>query len=458
MENKILNNVRTGSSPSDLRITDIRFASIEGAPMSCSLIKIMTNQGIEGYGEIRDWAPPLYAQMLKKYLVGENPCQIDKLFRRIKQFGGQSRQGGGVSGVELALCDLAGKAWGVPVYQLIGGKTRDKVRIYVDTDPGEGRDTGKGMGQALKERMDNGFTFLKMDLGIHQIEHVKGALCAPLGYFEEYAKVQNDWIEVLHANDASRNAELLRKKNKAFYLDNVRHPFTGIHVTEMGLDLLEEYVTAVRDEIGYEVPLAVDHFGHICVEDCIKVARRLDKYNLAWYEDMIPWQYTDQYVRLKNSCTTPVCTGEDIYLRENFKPLLEAGGVSVIHPDLLTSGGILETKKIAEMAEDNGIAFAMHMAESPVAAMAAAHLCCTVENFLAMEYHSEDIPWWNDIVNYSAKPIVNKGFITVPDAPGFGIDSLNDEVIQEHLNPKFPGLWLSTEEWDFWYSEDRLWS
>ena len=458
MESKMLDKVNTNSSPSDLRITDIRFASIIRAPMSCSLIKIMTNQGIEGYGEVRDGASPLYAQMLKRLLVGENPCQIDKLFRRIKQYGGQSRQGGGVSGIEVALCDLAGKAWGVPVYQLIGGKSRDTVRIYVDTDPGEGRDTGKGMGQALRERMDNGYTFLKMDLGIHQIAHIPGALSAPLGWLEEYQRLQQDWVEVYHAQDPKRLDELRLKKNKGFYMDNIRHPFTGIHVTEKGLDLLEEYVTAVRGEIGYEVPLAVDHFGHICVEDCIKVARRLDKYNLAWYEDMIPWQYTDQYVRLAQSCTTPVCTGEDQYLKESFRPLLESGGVSVIHPDLLTAGGVLESKKIAEMAEDNGVAFAMHMAESPIACMAAAHVCCTLDNFLAMEYHSEDIPWWNDIVNYANKPIVNRGFITVPDAPGLGIESLNDEVIREHLNPMIPGMWLSTEEWDFWYSEDRLWS
>ncbi len=126
---------------------------------------------------------------------------------------------------------------------------------------------------------------------------------------------------------------------------NVAHPFTGIHVTEHGFDVLEQYVKDVRSVIGYEVPLAIDHFGHICVEDCIKLAHRLEKYNLAWLEDMVPWQYTEQYVRLRNATTIPVCTGEDIYLSENFEPLLKAGGVSVIHPDVLTVGGILELKK-----------------------------------------------------------------------------------------------------------------
>ncbi|GJM79095.1 hypothetical protein HMSSN139_15910 [Paenibacillus sp. HMSSN-139] len=122
------------------------------------------------------------------------------------------------------------------------------------------------------------------------------------------------------------------------------------------------------------MPLAIDHFGHIGLEDCIKLGRRIDKFNLAWMEDMIPWQYTDQYARLARAVTTPICTGEDIYLKDNFKPLLEAGGVSVVHPDVLTSGGILETKKIGDMAQDYGVAMAIHMAESPIACLAAAHV------------------------------------------------------------------------------------
>src|SRR5690606_5361924 len=127
---------------------------------------------------------------------------------------------------------------------------------------------------------------------------------------------------------------------------------------------------AVRDVIGYEIPLAVDHFGHIGVESCIRLGRELDQYTLAWYEDMIPWQFTEQWKMLSNSVTTPTCTGEDIYLKEGFIPLLENRAVSIIHPDLATSGGILETKKIGDMAQDYGVAMAMHMAASPICALA----------------------------------------------------------------------------------------
>jgi len=125
-------------------------------------------------------------------------------------------------------------------------------------------------------------------------------------------------------------------------------------------------VETVRGIIGYEIPLAVDHFGHIGIEDCIRLARALEKYNLAWLEDMVPWQYTDQYVRLSNSCATPICTGEDIYCKEAFMPLFESRGIAIAHPDIATSGGILETKKIGDLAEDHGIAMALHMAGTPI--------------------------------------------------------------------------------------------
>jgi gluconate/galactonate dehydratase len=204
--------------------------------------------------------------------------------------------------------------------------------------------------------------------------------------------------------------------------------------------------------------LATDHFGHIGLEDCIKVARRLDKYNLAWYEDLLPWQYTESYVRLAQSCTTPICTGEDIYLKEGFDPLLRSGGVSIIHPDILTCGGILELKKIGDLAQDHGVAMAVHMAESPIACMAAVHAAAATENFIALENHSVDTPWWDDLVTGLPKPIVQQGYITVPDGPGLGIESLNDDVIAEHLDPADPGLWEPTHDRDRLDSHDRLWS
>src|SRR3954453_23628803 len=171
-------NTNTNSKPSALRITDMRVLTIARAPMTCPIIRIDTNQGIYGLGEVRDGASKNYALMLKSRLLNENPCDVDKIFRKIKQFGGNARQGGGVCRGEMALWDLAGKAYNVPVYQMIGGKFRDRIRCYADTT--EDHDP-KIYGQRLKGRRDEGFTWLKMDLGVDLVENVAGALSMPVG-------------------------------------------------------------------------------------------------------------------------------------------------------------------------------------------------------------------------------------------------------------------------------------
>ena len=441
------------SRPSDLKITDMRFVDIIGAPKRCTILKIMTNQGIEGYGEVRDASSKTYALMLKSRILGENPCNVDKIFHKIKQFGGPSRQAGGVSGIEIALWDLAGKAYGVPLYQLLGGKYRDQIRMYADTDV-DGKHTGHDMGLALKARMDMGFTFLKMDLGIGLLLDEPGMINAPLGFIDEMKQYAS---HVLNAQGGSVTADMV-KHQKSYQIVTTAHPFTGIQITEKGLDYLEEYVRQVREVIGYEVPLAVDHFGHVQLESCIRFCRRMEKYNLAWVEDLAPWMYTDHYVRLRNATSVPICTGEDIYLKEGYEKLIKAGGVSVIHPDILTCGGALELKKISDIADENGVAVAIHMAESPVACMAAVHTAAAMHNVLAVEYHSIDIPGWSDMVNGLPKPLIENGFIKVPETPGLGIESLNEELLREHINPEIPGMWEPTDSWNKEFSNDRIWS
>jgi L-alanine-DL-glutamate epimerase-like enolase superfamily enzyme len=438
------------SAPSKLKITDLRFAKIAGAPMGCIMVKIMTNSELVGYGEIRDWSSETYGLILKSRIIGENPCNVDKIFRRIKQFGGPSRQAGGVCGIELALWDLAGKAYGVPVYQMLGGKFRDRVRIYSDTDL-RGRPDGKKMGEALKNRMEKGFTFLKMDWGVGTLMELgeSGLLSAPPGFIEDF-----------RASTGTRKYFLTdrEKFNRAYDITNIAHPFTGLQITEKGLDFLENYLAEARSIIGYEIPLAIDHCGHIGLNECIKLARRAEKYNIAWLEDLLPWQMTGLYKRLAESIAVPLGTGEDIYLKENFLPLLESGALAVIHPDILTSGGIYETKKIGDLAQDYGAAMAIHMAETPVAAMAAAHVAAATENFLALEFHSVDVPWWDDLVKTPSAPIIRGGYIEMTEAPGLGIEDLNDEVIRAHLDSTQKDIWVSTEQWNNEYSHDRTWS
>lgn len=439
-------NIKTASHPSGLRITDMRFTDIVGAPMDCTVLRIDTNQGISGYGEIRDFSNRFYALELKRLILGENPCYINKIFHKIRQFGGHARQGGGVSGIETALWDLAGKAYGVPVYQMLGGKCRDKVRVYCDTDV-SGKHTGRDMGLALKSRIESGYTMLKMDLGVDLLVDMDGALNAPLGYVEQMRKHNREELSFG-----------ITDKNVTDFM-NTQHPFTGLSITELGLDYLEDYVKQARDMVGYDVPLAIDHIGHVNYQSCLKLAKRLEKFNIFWMEDCVPWFYTDQWKVLSDSTTVPMCTGEDIFGRDAFRPLIENRAVSVIHPDVLTAGGIGESMRIIEMAEEKGIAAAVHMAETPVGCMAAAHVCTAAgDNLLAMEYHAHDVAWWDSMVKGSSRPIVQNGWLELTDRPGLGIEELDDEVLAEHINPKRPGVWESTEEWNHEWAHDRIWS
>ena len=416
-------NVNSNSRPSELKITDLRVVNLRGLPFDVSLLRLDTNQGICGYGEVRDGASPTYALFLKSRLIGENPCNIDKIFRKIKQFGYHGRQGGGVCGIEMALFDLAGKAYDVPAYQLAGGKFRDKVLIYCDT---ESTPDPVVMGERLKARMEAGFKFLKMDVGIGLLKGVAGAISSP--------------------------PDMLQRRD-------VMHPFTGIQLTDIGVDWLADYVRQVRDIVGYEIPLAADHFGFINVESCIRLGQALDEFSLAWYEDMIAWQLTEQWARLKNSVMTPVCVGEDIYLKEGFQPLLEAEAVSVIHPDLATSGGIMETKKIGDMAQDYGVPMAMHCAGSPVGFLANIHCAAATENFYVLENHAVDLAWWDDLIDGIDKPLIVDGFAPVPEAPGLGFGELNEEAIRERMDEtRSGGYFDSSEAWDDERSRDNLWS
>ena len=449
-----LRALNTYSAPSQLRITDMRVTSLVGVPFKSTVIKIMTNQGITGFGEVRDFASRNYALMLKRLILGENPLNVERIFKKIRQFGGPSRQGGGVSGVEIALWDIVGKAYSVPIYQFLGGKYRDTIRVYCDTHIDAGLpNTGKNMGLALKEKMEEGFTFLKMNLKIDLLYGTPGALSWPEGMIESFAYTKEQFETAVSPEE--KRYWRARKDE----IDSIPWMNTGIRITEKGLDLLEQYVAEIRAEIGYEIPLAVDHIGHVSEESMTKLARRLEKYNLAWIEDPFPWQMTRQYVRLSHSAAVPLATGEDIYTCDAFLPLFKAGGISVAHTDVLTCGGIAENKRIGDTAQNYGITLATHMAETPVACMAAVHSIAATENATVMEFHASDIPWWNDLIKSKLpKPLIEHGFIRVPDLPGLGIDDLNDEVLKEHLDPEFPVLWGSTEEWDNWYSRDRLWS
>ncbi len=421
-----MQSVNQMSRPSDLKITDLRIAHIHEAPMRVPIIKLYTNQGIVGWGEVRDGGDPRYALMLKSRILGMNPCDVDRIFKRIKQFGGHARQAGGVCGVEMALWDIAGKAYDVPAYQMIGGKFRDEVRCYADTTIS--RDPNVFADRLAKRKEEKGFTFLKMDMGTRLFpEDSTKYLTQPIG--------RDSW-------ERSR----------------VMHMFTGEELTPAGVDFLASYAQVVRERIGWETPLAADHFGHIGLNSCIRLGKALEKWNLAWLEDMVPWEHMDIMKQITQAVDIPVLTGEDIFLKEKFIELIDNHVVDIVHPDLASSGGLLETKKIGDYAQEGGVGMAMHFAGSPISFMANVHCAAATENFIALEHHSVDVDWWESMVSVtgSGKPLFQDGFAPLQDGPGLGVD-VNEDVVKEHLMPG-AGLFEPTEEWNDTTSNDRLWS
>lgn len=423
-------HVNRFSGPSDLKITDMRVATV-GVVGKTPIVRIYTNQGIVGHGDVRDGADERYALFLKSRILGENPCNVEMLFKRIRQFGGQARQAGGVCAVEMALWDLAGKAYGVPVYQMLGGKYRDHVRIYVDT-PRE--DTPEGFAARMKERVDKGFTFLKMDFGIDMIKDEPGMLVG-----------KNLWDPQLRQWDRTPGSYGMTK-----------HPFTRIQITDAGLERISTFLAAVRDAVGYDIPIASDHYGHFDINEAIRLGHAVEPYRLAWLEDMVPWTYTEMWKEISTALQTPTITGEDIFLLEHFKPLIDARAVDIVHPDPNSAGGILETKRIGDYAEEHGIAQALHHAASPVSFLGSVHSAAATQNFIALEHHSVDVPWWEDLVTGIEKPIVKDGFVKVPETPGLGVE-LNDEAVKAHLRDDSE-FFAPTPEWDEIRSWDRIWS
>ncbi len=422
--------VNRNSSPTDLKITDMRIAEISGVVFRTPIVRIYTNQGIVGHGDVRDGAAKEYALFLKSRLLGENPCNVERLFKKINQFGFHGRQGGGVSGVEMALWDLAGKAYGVPVYQLLGGKYRDQVRVYCDTttskDPAE-------YAKRMQERIDKGYTALKMDIGINLIQDIPGTVInAPQGDL-------NPW----------------QHEYRGYNL--TEHPFTNVQITDKGIDKLMEFLDVMRSQIGYEIPMGTDHWGHFGVNEAIKIARAAEPYNLAYVEDIIPWHYTDQLRELTLSTTTPIQTGEDIYMFEGgFKDLIENRAVDIVHPDPNTAGGILETKRIGDYATAHGIGFMQHHAAGPISFLGAVHAAAATENFLWLEHHAVDNPRFEDLVTGIDKPLVQNGYVKVPENPGIGAE-YNEEVVKEFLI-EGEKMFAPTPEWNEIRAWDRLWS
>ena len=394
-----------------LAITDLKCAIIGGSP----IVRITTNEGISGYGQAESTKSYLkpFVLFYKDYLIGEDPTNVERCMMKIRRMGSFKPYGSAVSIIEMALWDIAGKAASLPVYKLLGGKVRDRVRVYTtgvvryqETLGIEPADYAEAVAKVKSAK--EGFTIIKMPIGFHS----RMASQAPNFFYGDPAGPKNQ----PHAN---------------------RGP-----LTEQGLKRIIAYVEAMKKVLGDEIGLAIDCGPGYMLSDAIRLCRALEPYNLMWMEDLLtgdyrPYVLADDYLELTRSTTVPIHTGEQIYLRQNFRELIERNAIRIIGPDVADVGGMAEIKWIAEFADLHGIQMAPHgIFDGLIGNAAQVHVGAVMpQNFIAFEYSVGNPEWWYDIIDELPDPIVKDGHIEVWDRPGLGVE-FNVKAAKQYLEPE----------------------
>ena len=385
-----------------MKITDMRCAVIGENPV----IRIITDEGIEGWGEAENSKPYLKPHVLfhRQHLLGEDPTNVERVMMKIRRLGGFKPWGSSVSAIEMALWDIAGKAAGVPVYKLLGGKVRDSVRVYNGgvRFPMTGSSPDDYAADVTKMKAaPEGFSIIKAAVGFH-------------------SQMPRDVPGFSYGE----------------YRTGPAHP-NRAPMTERGLKHCITCVEAMKAVLGDEVGLALDCGPGWMVPDARRFAKAVEPLNVSWLEDMITGDYTpyvlaDLYREVTRSTTTPIHTGEQVYLRQNFKPLIESHAVNIIGPDPADIGGIAELKWVAEYADLYGILMAPHGVIDGVIGLAAlVQVCATLpQNYIAFEYPVARPAWWYDIVTGLPETIVKNSMIEVWDRPGLGVDFIKDKAVK----------------------------
>lgn len=370
-----------------LKITDVRTAQVRVHGLQTH-IRVYTDQGLYGQGESTDAAVGTVSlvNQFRRLLAGQDPLNVDALWERIRVSGIFAGAQGGqyvtaLTGIEIALWDLAGKALGLPIYQLLGGKFRDKVRIYCDSDMED--PLGPESDKKLPWIKDQGFTAMKIDLDDATDPH-------------RFDRV----------NWTANNAEV---------------------------DRMVSWVKHVRESIPREMELACDMHGRYDAATAKQVAKELEPFRLLWLEEVVPPENIDAMADIRHSTSTPIAAGENLYLRWGYRELLTRNAVDIIQPDLQKTGGLSEGRKIANLAQIYYLPVAPHCVVSPIGMMSTAHVCASIPNFLVCEWHWINfLDLWKNWVKDAE--IIQKGYVTVTDKPGLGVE-MNEEVARKAQIP-----------------------
>ncbi len=409
-----------------MRICDVRTAVVE-ANFDYTFVRVYTDTDLVGIGECFP-GPGLTRVIrdLKDVIVGEDPRNVEKVWHRMYQaISGNSPIGGvgfnAISGIECALLDIAGKHLNVPVYQLLGGWYRSRVRIYTDCHAGKGLES---LTPTLLPRTPHWMAALSDDDGLVTHEDDIAEVYSPAAYARKartaldkgYTAIKFD-LDVPTPSNPTIGVQTLEPYNRI--------------ISNADIDFLTSIVRAVSEEVGPTVHTAYDLHWMYNMNDALRLAFALEPHHIGWLEDPVPPENVEGLAFITRQTQTPILSGENWHLRQGFREAFERRAVNVIAPDFQRAGGLMEGKKISDMADLYGIPLAPHCISSPIGLMASAHVCVATPNFVALEFHGQDVPFWESLALISgADAVIQNGYVA-PRGPGLGIE-LNDDVAREY--------------------------
>ncbi len=409
-----------------MKILRLKTAVVEGN-FDWTFVRIETDEGIRGLGECF-FAPGLTSilRSLEPLLIGEDPRDIHCLFRKLQlaTSGAGSVAGiiyNAISGIEAALWDVLGQWLDVPIYRLLGGKFRDRVRVYADCHGGEALES---LDEVLRSRLASWEPKSSSHIARDYFgEAGEEAPSSPEDYRRQALKKRGEGFTALKFDLDVPGTEGVDPHNRA--------------LSNRAIDHMVSLIGAVYDAVGKDTDIAVDCHWRYNASDVIKVADELEPFRLLWLEDPVPPSNTAALKEVNSKVRVPIATGENLFLFEGFQEIIAQHALSVVTPDLQKVGGLAVAQTIARFADVHTMLIAPHNISSPVGTLASAHFCAAIPNFLALEFHASDVPFWNDLIDGLPKPIIENGFISVPEKPGLGA-TLNEVVARKYARKGEP--------------------